>query len=115
MHIYKNNMISTQAIVLTICNLIILVALIISMFIIKRTNDNEQKVGAIMKNMSALLGFIIIMGLQIYSLNCMVYGDCHLWSWILVGFGILGTLSYLGVFAYIAYTLKKQQGLPTDK
>lgn len=98
---------STQATILAICNFVILIAVVLSMFVIKKNNDEGNKLYATIKNVFALLMFIIIMTMQVYSLNCMIYGDCHLWGWILTTFAVIGTLSYLGFFAYIAFTIKK--------
>lgn len=99
---------STQAIILTVCNVVILIALFLSLFVLKRSVDseNESKVTTIMKNVSAMLMFVVIMVIQIYSVNCMVYGNCIAWTWILTAFAILGTLAYIGFFAYVAVTAK---------
>jgi hypothetical protein len=105
-------MLSTQAIVLAICNTVILVAVILSMFVIKKNTDEGNKVYATIKNIFALLMFIIIMMMQIYSLNCMVYGDCRMWAWVLAIFAVVGTLSYIGFFAYIVFTMKKISTYP---
>ena len=96
-------MFSQQAFILTICNVIILVAVILSMFVLKKSQATDpSKVKTILKNISVLVMFIIIMLLQVYSLNCMVYGNCQLWSWILTSFAIFGTLGYIGFFAYLS-------------
>ena len=98
---------SNQAIILTVCNVVILVAVLISMFILKKSVDlNEGKVKTIIKNISALVFFLVIMVIQVYSLNCMVYGDCNTWSWVITAFAIFGTLGYIGFFAYISMSSK---------
>lgn len=110
-------MLSQQAIILGICNLVIFVAVVISMFVLKKDADKGAgavgkggKVVAVLKNVAALVLFLVIMVLQIYSLNCMVYGDCVAWSWILTALAVFGTLGYLGVFAYIAMSTRKISG-----
>ena len=107
---------SPQAIILTVCNIVILIALILSLFVIKKSKDSqeENKVKTILKNIAALIMFLIIMVMQIYSLNCMVYGDCTMWSWILTAFAIFGTLAYIGFFAYVAMTAKTVQNNMKD-
>lgn len=102
---------SPQAIILTVCNIVILIALILSLFVIKKSSDapEESKVKTILKNVAALVMFLVIMAMQIYSLNCMVYGNCTSWSWVLTTFAIFGTLAYIGFFAYVAMTAKKVQ------
>lgn len=94
-------MLSSQAFVLAICNVCILIAVIISMFVIKKNTDSGHTSSALLKNIVALVVFILVMVMQVYSLNCMVRGDCHIWAWILAVFGVIGALSYLGAFVYI--------------
>lgn len=99
---------SVQAIILTVCNVVILIALFLSLFVIKRSADSpdENKTATILKNIAALVLFLVIMVMQVYSLNCMIYGNCIAWTWILTAFAIFGTLAYIGFFAYIAMTAK---------
>jgi cytochrome bd-type quinol oxidase subunit 2 len=96
-------MLSQQALILSICNVVIFIALIISVFIIKKTTDKkeESKYKIVLKNIAALIFFLIIMIMQVYSVNCMVYGECGSWAWIITIFTVLGTLAYLGLFIYI--------------
>lgn len=101
-------MFSQQAIILTICNFVIFVAVVLSMFVLKKSTDTEpMTIVPILKNVAALVGFVIVMALQVYSLNCMIYGDCHAWAWVLTAMAVVGTLAYLGIFAYIAMTASK--------
>ena len=103
-------MFSQQSIVLSICNVIILIAVILSMFVLKKSKDTERyKINTILKNVSALVMFIIIMVLQIYSVNCMISGDCHIWTWILVALFAFGTLMYVGFFTYVAMSASRIQ------
>jgi len=99
---------SQQAIILTICNFVIFVAVVLSMFVLKRSTDTEtMTIIPILKNVAALVGFVIVMALQVYSLNCMIYGDCNVWAWILTAMAVVGTLAYLGVFVYITVSASK--------
>lgn len=104
-------MLSTQAIVLAVCNLLVFIAITLSMFVLKKESDQNasksDRIVTIVKNVTALIMFAVIMALQVYSLNCMIYGDCQLWAWIITAFAALGTLSYLGFFVYLIATFKK--------
>lgn len=107
-------MLSSQAFVLAICNVCVLIAVLLSMFVIKKNTDNGETSSAMVKNVVALVFFIFIMVMQVYSLNCMVRGDCHVWAWILAAFGVIGTLSYLGAFVYILMSSKKNDKTVAD-
>lgn len=109
-------MLSQQAIILSICNFVILIAVILSLFVIKKSADkkDESKLVTILKNIAALVLFLIIMVLQVYSVNCMVYGECGSWAWILTAFAVFGTLAYLGVFAYVAISAAKLKASVKD-
>lgn len=106
-------MLATQSIVLIVCNIFVFIAIVMSMFVLKKeSNENKstsERITTIAKNVLALVLFAIIMALQVYSLNCMVYGDCQAWAWILTTFAAVGTLSYLGFFVYLVSTMKKIQ------
>lgn len=103
-------MLSQQGVILSICNFIIFVAVVLSMFVIKKSADTESnKTKSILKNIAVLMMFILIMVMQVYSLNCMVTGDCQLWSWTITAFAVFGTLGYIGFFAYIVMTANKVQ------
>lgn len=107
-------MLSTQAIILAVCNALVFIAIALSMFVLKKESDanvtKSDRIITIVKNVTALIMFAIIMALQVYSLNCMIYGDCQLWTWIITVFAVLGTLSYLGFFVYLVATFKKVEG-----
>lgn len=108
-------MFSQQAFILTICNIVILVAVILSMFVIKKSHTADpNKVKTILKNISVLMMFIVIMVLQVYSLNCMVLGNCQIWSWILTAFAVFGTLGYIGFFAYLSMSANQVQNSLKD-
>ena len=98
--------ISTQAMILAACNAVIFIAVVIAMFLTKEEADKGSKVVAIMKNIVSLLAFFIMMALQVYSLNCMVYGECYLWSWIIAIFSVIGLVIFILGFIYIIYMTK---------
>ena len=103
-------MLSQQGLILSICNVIIFVAVVLSMFVIKKSADTEpNKIKSVFKNIAVLLMFLLIMVMQVYSLNCMVTGECQVWAWTLTAFAVFGTLGYIGFFAYITMTANKVQ------
>jgi hypothetical protein len=108
-------MFSQQGVILTVCNVIIFIAVILSMFVIKKSSNTEpNKTTSILKNIAVLIMFLLIMAIQVYSLNCMVYGDCQMWAWSLTAFAVFGTLGYIGFFAYISMSANKLQDSVKD-
>jgi hypothetical protein len=108
-------MISQQGVILSICNIVIFIAVILSMFVIKKSVDTESnKTKSVFKNIAVLIMFLLIMVMQVYSLNCMVNGDCQMWAWALTAFAVFGTLGYIGFFAYITMTANKVQDSVKD-
>lgn len=99
--------ISNQAIILSICNLIIFMLMFINVFISKQKSKIVVILGLI---------FIVIpiMIIQIYSLNCMVTGSCTVWSWTLSAIAIIFTLIYVIGFIIMIIKLKKNTG-PTQE
>lgn len=98
---------SPQASILAICNIIIVLSTGISMLIFARKSEEIVTWNLVVNNVAAFLLFIVIMALQVYSLNCMVTGDCQIWAWVVAGFAVFGTLAYLGLFAYLMGLLNK--------
>lgn len=108
-------MLSTQAWLLAICNFVIFVSVVISVFLIKDDGEQGKKGTALFKTVIALLSFLFVMALQVYSLNCMVFGNCLLWSWIVSVFAAIGCIAYICVFVYVV-VLKKtsiKQSVPS--
>lgn len=98
---------STQAWLLAICNFVIFISVILSLFLIKDDNEQGKKGSAIFKTIIALGSFLCVMALQVYSLNCMVVGDCILWSWIVAIFATIGCIAYVCLFVYVVVVLKR--------
>ena len=92
-----------QAIVLLVANLVFLIAVVFSISSVLRTMKTHgfDVTYDVSRVVSALLSYLIVMGLQVYSLNCMVVGDCRVWTWILAGLAVLGTLLYLALLVWI--------------
>lgn len=98
---------STQALVLLICNFVIFVLLFASI-LIPRSRDqpkqNDAKVARI------ILLFVIIlplMVLSIYALNCMIVGQCTGFAWSLSAIAILIAILY--IIGFIMAILKKKK------
>jgi len=101
-------MLSKQGWVLAICNTIIFIVVLIGMFSVKKDAEAGDKTKALIKNVVALVFFFIIMVLQVYSLNCMITGDCHIWAWILAIFAVLTTVLYMIAFVMIIFAANKK-------
>lgn len=103
-------MLSTQAIILLVCNLVVITAMGLSLFALKKNVDKgESKTVVLIQNLAVMIMFVVVMMMQVYSVNCMVYGDCQLWTWFLVGLAVVGTLTFLGFFTYVAVVARKSQ------
>jgi hypothetical protein len=108
-------MLSTQAIILLVCNLIVLIAVGLSLFALKKNVDKgESKTVVLLQNIAVMIMFVVIMMMQVYSINCMVFGDCQLWTWIIVGLAVIGTLTFLGFFTYVAIATKLTERAVVD-
>lgn len=92
--------ISKQAIILMICNFIVFMLLLLNTFITKTPN----RTGIIVVLFLLILPFML---LQIYSLNCMVTGECYAWSWIIAYIAIAFTVLYVIGFVVMIQRLKK--------
>jgi energy-converting hydrogenase Eha subunit A len=104
---YNKMALSYQAIVLMLCNFIIFMLMFINVFIPKKNKDSPSKTA-----ITLVLLFIIlpVMALQVYSLNCMVTGECHAWSWILSAIAGIFTILYVIGFVAMIIKLKKIAG-----
>lgn len=103
---------SPQAIVLIICNAIILMLMLINVFIPRK---DSQKLGNKGLMFLVIILFIIpIMLIQIYSLNCMVTGSCTKWSWTLSIIAVIFTVVYVIGFVTAIIRLKRNAGPSTQ-
>lgn len=95
---------SSQAKVIVVCNIVVLIAVLLSIFgINKERNKQEGKIKAISKAVIVFVMFIVIMLLQVYTMNCMIYGECHSLAWAISSVAVVGTLIYLGIFIYLIF------------
>lgn len=97
---------TTQALVLLVCNFVIFILLFANILIPKSRNqqNNDSKIARL------LLLFIVvlpIMVLSIYSLNCMIVGQCTHLSWAVATVAILVCILY--IIGFIMAILKKKK------
>lgn len=83
---------SPQALVTLLTFVLVFIMMMIALFVIP--NDNGVK-GKAMLFLTYILIFVPIFFLQTYSINCMVVGDCGIWSWILTFFVVILSLFYI--------------------
>lgn len=100
-------MMSSQAWVMAVCNLLIFGLMIAAVVFAKKDAEEGNKAIAVIKTVVGFLFIFVIMALQVYSLNCMVVGDCQLWSWIIAILSVISTLVFIGGLIYIYYVTKK--------
>lgn len=102
-------MITTQSIILAVCNTIIIISALISILWNRSQTEDATKPRFVdmLKATAAFCVFVLVMVLQVYSLECMVRGQCHVWSWLVAIFAILSTLGYLGLYLYLAKVFTK--------
>lgn len=104
-------MISPQAVTVLIVEIIKIIAVIIAIALSKEVSASVKYTG--------IVSSIIIMGLGAWllfkSVNCMVYGDCGMFAWIVVGvmlvvFVIASVGSIVGIkhFTSLQEEMKKQ-------
>jgi len=96
---------TNQSIIITICGFIVLLIMIIN--IIKNKTIN------IVSKISMILVIICIITplyiLKIYSVNCMIDGNCVMLTWIFVILTMIFTFIYLFSFIYIILYPKKDK------
>jgi len=92
--------ISKQAIILMVCNFIVLMLLLLNTLITKTPN----RVAILIVLFLIILPFML---LQIYSLNCMVTGECYAWTWIIATIAVVFTILYVIGFIIMIRRLKK--------
>lgn len=97
---------SKQGLVLLVCNMIVFIMIVANIFVSKKSNW-------VMSLFLLCVLIIPIMAIQVYSLNCMVTGDCRLWSWTLVAFVIVFTLLY--IIGFLSMIVKMKQDPVTTK
>jgi len=97
-------LVSKQAIILMICNFIVFMLLLSNTFISKIPN----RTAILLVLFLLILPFML---LQIYSLNCMVTGECYTWTWIIAAIAVVFTILY--VIGFIIMIKKMKNTGPT--
>jgi hypothetical protein len=99
---------SNQAMTILVCNFIIFILLLANIFIPR--NDSSQK--RMSKTGSFVVLFLLVlpfMILSVYSVNCMIVGQCTTWSWILSGLVIIAAILYIIGFIQMIIIKKKER------
>lgn len=102
-------MIRTQTIIIGIC-IIITLLLAISNLFIPTNNQDKQSIFTRTKFYLLLVMLLVIFPLAIvhlYAVNCMLEGNCELFTWIIAALVIISTILYTGGFIYRLVKLKK--------
>lgn len=105
---YIKMSLSHQAIVLIVCNFVVFMLMFINVFIPRKNVTNTPSKTAV--SFVLLLVILPIMILQIYSLNCMVTGECYAWSWTLSVIAAIFTIIYVIGFILTIVKLKQNTG-----
>ena len=71
------------------------------------TKEKRTLVAKIGISVIVLIVLIPIVFMQVYSLNCMVSGDCKMWSWTLASVAVLITQVYIIGFISMIIRMKK--------
>lgn len=99
-------MIRTQTIIIGICIIITLLLAISNLFI----PQDKESIFTKTKFYLLLIMLLVIFPLAIvhlYAVNCMLEGNCELFTWIIVALVIISTIVYVGGFIYRLVKLKK--------
>lgn len=98
-------LLSYQAMTILVCNFVIFILLLANTFI-------PRKDQTISKTSSFLVLFLLVlpfMILSVYSVNCMIVGQCTTWSWIISAFVIFIAVLYIIGFIQMILIKKKER------
>jgi quinol-cytochrome oxidoreductase complex cytochrome b subunit len=103
-------MIRTQTIIIGICIIITLLLSISNLFIPKANSEKTNSMFTKAKFFMLLIILLFVFPLallQLYAVNCMLEGNCVIFTWILVIIILFYTLFYIGSFIYNLVKLRK--------
>jgi hypothetical protein len=89
-----------QALIVLLCNMVILIVLMMNVFI---STNNNSKLISIVFIILFVIPFAII---QTYSINCMISGNCSIFSWALAGAILVCTVLYI---IYVIMHISKEK------
>ena len=102
-------MIRTETIVVGICAVILILAMIANVVVSKTSSTDSvfctTKLCMILAILFVLLPLALI---QVYSVQCMLEGNCDRFVWIFVGIAVVLTLVYIGLFVYKIIKQKRE-------
>lgn len=108
-----------QTIALIVVNVILLITFIIGVVVVNKSKKNNEdgtqdsKIMILAKNLGVFALFIIIMCAQGYSVNCMVFGNCATWSWVVASVIMCASFVHMGMLVYVILkTLQSQAAYP---
>lgn len=97
-------MLAHQSLVLMVAFMIILVIFTMNILIPSKGSPFEKLI--LLATMFAVV--LPIMFIKVYSVQCMIYGNCNTFSWIIAGAAMLLALLYLGLFLKKMIDKKKE-------
>lgn len=101
---------SNQALTILICNFVIFILLLANTFIPRKNPSDAEK--RMSRSGSFIVLFLLVlpfMLLSVYSVNCMIVGQCTTWTWILSAFVILIAFLYIVGFIQMIIIKKKER------
>lgn len=101
---------SNQALTILICNFIIFILLLANTFIPRKSASDAEK--RMTKTGSFIVLFLLVlpfMLLSVYSVNCMIVGQCTTWTWIISAFVIFVAFLYIIGFIQMIMIKKKER------
>jgi hypothetical protein len=103
---------TNQALIFLLCYIVILILIIVLFFLpIMRVIPLAERLIALAAYSGA---FIVLSIAAVYSVNCMVVGECNVWAWILAILTILATIFTVIMYIYYMVRLSKYISLAND-
>ena len=106
--------IRTETIIIGICAFVLVSIMIANVFV---SSNNKHEIFCT-SNLCMVLAIIFILLpialIQVYSVQCMIHGGCDRFVWFIVGFAILLTCVYIGLFVWKITKQKNAQVIRTE-
>jgi hypothetical protein len=102
-------MIHKQTIIIGVCFVIVLLIMLVNSLLPQKKQDTTLDRSKILITLAILLTFLPIALIKLYSVNCMLEGNCHVLVWVYVAIWVLLTAAYTGAFILKAIKTKKTQ------
>jgi hypothetical protein len=92
----------------------VLVAVALFLPVKSAASDEEKQSYKLMDRLGVFAMMLIPMALSIYTINCLVAGQCSLWSWVNSGLVFLWSIVIFGVSLYAAFRVPAIDAPPTE-